>query len=1280
MKTILFTCFAFLCASLVSGAVIDAPHTKDNGVACSSCHTYSLWWEFSPTDYVANRDTVIIETLCDSCHGGNSSAPFAVTHSSGAMLPGMHNIAYGDWTRACLDCHNPHFQLQLDWLGDAGVADTDLYLTQGTIGTIIDNLDGTSTFDYTLTPGKTKPAWALPEDWTKKTSAGRGLLVTVSNSTIENTFSISSATEDFPGSESGFITVKGVISSDLNGAPFGLIYGQYIRQQIAVDQNRDGNFNMTNVKFFDGKGGFVSDDRDGICQVCHSQTSYFKFDDIPPYAHLNVQGTANAATLQCTTCHAHDFAFGHGADGGSGCIGCHNNLSDFDGDGTFTISKHENHLNLEITCSKCHLLEQMSDPNGNIILDITSTTVCRNCHHEGTNLLTPTDGLTPPNITESNYKPAWSDNPAFTFDCDGCHSIPPASPYPSGSQKPNSHSAHANDGITCNICHFSTTEDGVSIVSTGTHTNNSYDVITDVNSGVAFTYSGGSCTNISCHLNNGAPWGGQSFTCLNCHQNPANDVDIEGVIDPNAVAQINMTQWATTGHGRPNNTTYAGSGFNGAGFTSCYYCHDHSIAHGSPLTPYRLVNINDPVDGMNGVCWACHKSTLTGYEPPYPNTPPITSSLKVDSYHGYNEGLGGKFCWDCHDPHGDSNIFMIHDNISLRSDKITGAPTLQSQDVEFTDNSTGADYAKSAAPYNGICNVCHLNTQHYTSTSGNVVHDAGEVCTNCHNHNGGHVDNAFSAGECLDCHNQPQEITSAPGTFRRQIDIEFPPSPETAGSAHAHFGGELDSNDCRVCHYQIYHRVDGKIRLWGGDKEVQINLDGQLENTSIVYIGDNIDNIKNIEAQKYEDISDFCMSCHDADGMNSSPYPFDPFGNGNPPPDAATAFKGSRNASGDYDNNILGVSFGTGRAVLSHHPLSKADQDGAGGVKIECTNCHGVHSASKTNKLVDPDNTSVAWSPGPDGKTNPFCLKCHDGGMSPGAPDFPAGVSGPIFNPATPTNTPGSPCDSDSDPLTVEIWDCNDTCELSSTITAWRGDSYCDAGFYGLDLTCSTFNYDDGDCGSLPLYNGVSLLKGLEQCDGYSNAPWTPIGDRASWSLSAHGKGTKRRWAGYEQNPQIPTYELDCLDCHEYHGSYSANNPFGNPYMIRDYIDGTNWADGSGYVDDGNIHGVGDQLTCADATIPSPDCQFGTSGPVIIDKPNFKKNDDGSLDSATFNGWTGFCSKCHSKWLTATSSGAHDINSGFSSCLTCHGHGIVYFGAMDLYQGDPDNTPDILCP
>ncbi|WP_459943322.1 hypothetical protein, partial [Deferrisoma palaeochoriense] len=83
---------------------------------------------------------------------------------------------------------------------------------------------------------------------------------------------------------------------------------------------------------------------------------------------------------------------------------------------------------------------------------------------------------------------------------------------------------------------------------------------------------------------------------------------------------------------------------------------------------------------------------------------------------------GGTFCWDCHDPHGDrtsggGNIYMVQRAATQVSDGTYGVPSTTVTPV-FTNNATGTDYAKSAAPYNGVCQVCHTATAHYTSTSG----------------------------------------------------------------------------------------------------------------------------------------------------------------------------------------------------------------------------------------------------------------------------------------------------------------------------------------------------------------------------------------------------------------------------------------------------------------------------------------------------------------------------------------------------------------------------------
>ena len=59
---------------------------------------------------------------------------------------------------------------------------------------------------------------------------------------------------------------------------------------------------------------------------------------------------------------------------------------------------------------------------------------------------------------------------------------------------------------------------------------------------------------------------------------------------------------------------------------------------------------------------------------------------------------------------------------------------------------------------------------------------------------------------------------------------------------------------------------------------------------------------------------------------------------------------------------------------------------------------------------------------------------------------------------------PGDRC-SDS-----EIRDCNLNCVNESTAQYWNGDGYCDDGRYGIDLMCGKFTYDGGDCDDSSLY------------------------------------------------------------------------------------------------------------------------------------------------------------------------------------------------------------------
>lgn len=1234
----------------LKAAVLDAPHTPANGVYCGHCHSYSLWWQFSPSDATPNR-AAIVEALCASCHNGNTPAPTAVTHSS-AALGSLHRadiLPPSGWSRTCLDCHDPHFQQQLrGWSGAPGVADTDLFLIQGTITAVRNN---GSTIDYLLDPAKTKAAWSDPADWIAKNGPGRGLILVVSSGGMENSYQIKASSGN---GSTGSLTVNGQIEAASLGKGFGLIYGQLIKQQIQVDPDLDGTFEMADVKFWDGKGGFVdgdgSDGINGICQVCHGQTKHFLSNSTPD-THENILGQSNAATLRCTMCHAHHLAFGHGSDGGSSCTGCHNDQKD-NQNGTYTYSKHAEHLELELKCSRCHDTLHMRDAGSAVILKdnthLAATTVCANCHHDGTDL-TPADGNNPPNVDVASVKAAWSE-PSSTFSCNGCHNLPPS--YPSGTPKANSHPAHANSGYTCETCHYATTTNGVDLIGAGSlpgsgaHTNNVYDIAAKPGLSINYDPASHTCSNVSsaCHGSSQPTWG-QTFTCSICHLAAA---DVDDFTTNQTPAQISSGQWSTTGHGRPTSEHYDdlvpgdGAGNPGAGL-SCEYCHDKSVGHFDAANPLRLANFTP--GQPNNVCWVCHKTDSPGYDPdPSDGIPAVNSSIaaKVNSYHEFLPGAGGQFCWDCHDPHGDTNLKMVHNKVAISSKGTTGEPLQVSGQVDFTDRGSGnTGYAKSVSPFNGICNVCHSvplrydHPFHYTKNAGDghgYNNPEGKKCTGCHTHNGvtdrqtGATNEkaAFSEGTCLNCHNTTQTGTHA---TRRAISPEFPALTETNGSAHGHFGKDLDFIDCRVCHDMTAH-MSGQIVLIDGD-------------WNVLYRGTNVNDLEAINSieHQFDDISDFCMSCHDADGATRLPNPKDPFANGNAPPDVATRFKGSLNVAEVYGDTGMG-SEGSGRMVLSHHPLSREDQNKTG-AKIECTNCHGAHSASQTQKLSNPQNTASVWT----GTKNGFCLSCHAGGTDPLHPGFPTNVSGPVKNWFY---TPGSPCDTDGNPSTVEVYDCSDNCVLQATANAYKGNNTCNDGYaydfvtFPMDLRCDAFSNDGGDCGPVVLNSGYSILAGIDQCTSYSQAPWHVD---MTWSNEPHGGGTKRNWPGYVQTPQIPSYELDCIACHDPHGSYTPTHKTGNPYMIRDVVDGTP------FVDDGSRRLSSNVLGCTDPAAKEPDCTHGTKGSVVIYGPSHYG------DPNQRAGWTSFCSKCHSKWVEATLSPAHYLNSGSNSCLTCHAHG-----------------------
>lgn len=506
------------------------------------------------------------------------------------------------------------------------------------------------------------------------------------------------------------------------------------------------------------------------------------------------------------------------ANTATSCGNCHNKAGDTSGTTTWT-RPHDRHINTyslrgnaNFSCQSCHF----GTSNGNTsisnfnkhvngFLNISAsawvgtsafrynrtTDQCKNgyCHSNAYSFKDySTSWLT------------WNDAAAGTVTCSSCHGGTSTGPdYANGYKgKANSHQKHRGQwGFTCNYCHYRTTRNGLTITNYTTHVNKAYNIQVDptktfIGMPISFTATASTnpptvrttCTNVACHGGSTSrvySWGA-SNKCGDCHFG-TNDVVNYGFNNA-TMAKISRAEWSFSGHGK-NSGSYQVTGNGFAGFSTaartagaqgdpCLYCHEYdTVAHGTPSNPMRLRNFADATFGKNGVCLACHATNgSTGVQPAAGYTLK-TSSKKIDKYHFDNKHSdtlsGGRFCWDCHDSHGDRSaanngpVAMIQKRPSVSSDPVTGTPTIftTATSVRFTGRSLAVDFSSTTAPYDGICNVCHTNKiddpnrmVHYTATSSDG-HNAALLCTNCHKHSVNTINDskAYAPGTaCNSCH------------------------------------------------------------------------------------------------------------------------------------------------------------------------------------------------------------------------------------------------------------------------------------------------------------------------------------------------------------------------------------------------------------------------------------------------------------------------------------------------------------------------------------------------
>ncbi len=261
-------------------------------------------------------------------------------------------------------------------------------------------------------------------------------------------------------------------------------------------------------------------------------------------------------------------------------------------------------------------------------------------------------------------------------------------------------------------------------------------------------------------------------------------------------------------------------------------------------------------------------------------------------YLNYPIWKGGKFCWDCHDPHGDSNIFMIQDNVAIETDGTFGTP-VATREVVFTRKQSGLDYAKSSPPYNGICNVCHEEDgQHYRFDYGNG-HNAGRVCTECHEHR--FSDSHASGQACNLCHvnrpiarheafGQPRDCTKChDGIINKRVDI----IGQLNSNSHHIQGVDITNKHCYACHweatsvgtinpdyhsgynYRTYQSVadaPANLVIWGPGTRPTTYEDGV---TAVTFQASKIATDERTEVAK---VTLMCLGCHSDQNNDTQPF------------------------------------------------------------------------------------------------------------------------------------------------------------------------------------------------------------------------------------------------------------------------------------------------------------------------------------------------------------------------------------------------------------------------
>jgi hypothetical protein len=1024
------------CAVAEAGYIVDTPHNSDNNIKCGHCHSADalgndLWFEPPPAYGEPGYDPDITRYnwVCERCHSATPTDPDP-THK--APVKQLHAASTIDptasWSTECVDCHDPHFQRQLEWEATVG---PPVYLATGVF---LENLlptdwnefdiydpntapfnlggpQGTTTIRVDLTGYQNFDLDPTVDDWSRKgksdpaynaraTDHSRGLILVTNTdkAMASRIFEIVKMT--FVSGTAFDMTVNGNLTGlDLdkvtpivvNSQPFGVIYGGLLRKRIKTPPVNEGDpKGVRDVKFFSPKsrdylnnprlGGPVdltvspTEPLAGLCQVCHATTSYYT--ESTAAGHHDADGTA------CGDCH--DMV----ADGGAPQF-----------DHTAIISA------VALACPSCHLGYD-TDPSAKHIGSVVNYTGCQTCHTNPDPLL---DGIGAPNlrfpeVTQRTGTTNDGTTHGLNLLCTDCHNITYGtgnytSGHPSAGSNTNidnKHKAAIAPQLLCvEVCHgtLSMTSLGDVIVSNtdipGGHSSNCTlchltvtppPVVLTPNAEIAQTNLPSSTNCGGCHTASfdGHPNHDHSTTVLKNSGVSSNTVNCIGCHD------------APAGNGPFVNGTEVHSG------SGCLTC--HSASNGAPIGSALTGWGGTWSATASGECITCHITHFDGHDHGVANVVDFGSAEHTVSFvAGTDKTQGGTACYMCHDDAGLGK----------------GIGALGTWAAIMIEHQT-----INSIPGQNACEVCHngsnvsglANTPDPAVVSATIANGGAVTCTTCHipklGPHGSHPDTppydfvwtattktTCGTAGCHDWLSNENVVLKVHGNGT--IDNSNTNSPacplchvDAANNNYARKSGTIDGlatqgtagdrqRDCLVCHtgtLPFMHHVKNSTQLG-----FTVNNCATLCHKTGAYPADHLGNGTTtgmvMNHTGITNVQKACSTCHDGtfgtsgDGNN---IPLDPTGTDPKVHDACTTCH-YVNTSNSNMVELVAWPSANGYATAMPDNSTVGGTDGGG----TCTACHTNYFEAHThhsvgNQIVHNTSTDRSWDLPPRS-----CETCH---------------------------------------------------------------------------------------------------------------------------------------------------------------------------------------------------------------------------------------------------------------------------------------------------------------